>query len=672
MGLFGNIKEAVTRIRIAYDGKEAERGLKGLKSAFTAAFSVVAVKQIYDFTNALGKAGAEGIKAERTFSNFVPNVAKATRELTKASLGMIEDTVLQRNAIQAMLSGINYDDYIVALEYASKLAVNTGRTTEEVLSQITTSFITGRSIGLKQAGIVVNNGKNMVRDSIDQMKTKMKELDASIDDPIVKMQQLNTEIENQKDAIGRDLLPTINAWNTGLIEMAKFAGDAAKNLSGFINYLAVLQTSGGDKQLASIRMQIESAKQLEDKQAALLVIETLKNNNNKELIPLQEKINKLQSMNYSEGYKYWKTGDNRKKFIEDQKRLNDLLQRQTEIEGAIYNLQNRKEVKKELFKATPLGPTKEEMENQNKKEIELLDKKIEQINRSEEFKKRKVEERLKWEYEYQDREAKQAKDAQDLMIQTERELMQDSLDGKLKILEEEYVRRQLIIGQNLELDKWYLKERSKLYRDEYITVADRTISFAQKFESTLESISTERYNRELDNLDRKKLGEKRYNKERDKILKEQEEQERKFARVQQAIILGETIMDIAKGSGTALKKGFWGIPELIFVGAEGALQIAAIQAQHFQRGYLGEIDRIRRPDTMNAQIGRNEAVIPGPQYAMHEDDVRAIVNNTANTAAGLRSMRGGSTVNQFYGLSTEQVTAVMRDNERRRYNGKLI
>ena len=75
---------------------------------------------------------------------------------------------------------------------------------------------------------------------------------------------------------------------------------------------------------------------------------------------------------------------------------------------------------------------------------------------------------------------------------------------------------------------------------------------------------------------------------------------------------------------------------------------------------------------MNARIGSNEAVIPGPQYAMHQEDVRAIVNNTANTAAGMRSLKGGTTVNQFYGLSTEQVVAVMRDNDRRKYTGRLL
>jgi hypothetical protein len=438
-----NSPEAVTHIRVNYDGKEAERGLRNLKSAITTAFSVVAVKQIYDFTAALAKAGAEGIRTEKTFSNFVPNVAEATAKLEKASLGMIENTVLQRNAIQALISGIKFDDYLVALEYAAKFAINTGKNTEDVLSQITSSFLTGRTMGLKQAGIVVNTGKNMVRDSIDQMKSKMGELGASIDDPIVKMNQLTAGIENQKERIGRDLIPVINVWNAGLIDLAKGAADAAGKLAGFLKYLAMLRVAGGDRELVSLRMRIESAKGLEDKQAAINVLEGIKNELTKQSIPLQKRINEISSSGYTARI------DNQKESVKKTEELNKLLQVQQEIEGALFIVRNKKDIKKGGYKPPPLGLSDEEREKQNKKEIERLDKEIEQIDKTEKYIKDKKEERLKWEYEYQDRLAAQQKTAQDMLIQIEHENLSESVDGKLKILEEEYVRRQLIVGQNL-------------------------------------------------------------------------------------------------------------------------------------------------------------------------------------------------------------------------------
>jgi len=183
-----------------------------------------------------------------------------------------------------------------------------------------------------------------------------------------------------------------------------------------------------------------------------------------------------------------------------------------------------------------------------------------------------------------------------------------------------------------------------------------------------------RAQKELKNLDRKKMGEKRYNKERERIEKEGEERSRQFARVQQALAIGETIMNISKAvmkSHATLPTPFNWI-EAGLIAATGALQVATIQSQHFQRGFVGEASRGRARDSMNAVIAPDEAVVPGPQFAANEDAVRAIVNNTANTAAGMRALKGGSVVHQYYGLSSEQVIAVQRDAERRAYTGRLI
>lgn len=223
-----------------------------------------------------------------------------------------------------------------------------------------------------------------------------------------------------------------------------------------------------------------------------------------------------------------------------------------------------------------------------------------------------------------------------------------------------------------DVDLWVEANIKK--QESFDNTASEIINSASSLAGALQSLSDAQTNKEIRNLDRKKMSHKRYDKEVERIEAEADERNRSFARAQQVIILGETIMNLSK----AIMKSHATLPfpfnwvEAGLIGATGGVQIAAINAQHFQRGFLGEASRGRAADNMNAMIGRNEAVVPGPQYAMHEDDVRAIVNNTANTAAGMRALRGGTVVHQYYGLSAEQVIAVQRDSERRKVTGRLI
>lgn len=633
---------ANTTIKINVDSKEALKSLRNIKNTFNAVISALAIKQLYSWTEALSKAGAEGIRAERTFRNFVPNVIEASNRLSKASLGMIEDTRLQQDAIQAMISGIKFDDYIIALEYATKFAISTGKRTEDVLSSITSSFITGRTMGLRQAGIVVNSGKNMMTDAMNQMKLKMKELDASVDDPIVKMQQFKIDIENLKDAIGRDLIPVFLETNKIILELLKEGAPLFTQwLKGNVALIKLLRGESL-KSIEATNAISEAFKISGEKGAEYLF------NYRAELIKTRDQIELMHP------------GKDREKQLKD---YNEAI---NHVGKALKGM-NEENAKVAKSLANPLKIATELTPEELKK---ISDEKLKRYNDYIDALKNILDSEQVIKDENEEKEKKRLegiKNTQDLVNQHYQKIADDKNETDAKRLEalKKLAEYQLFLSnQTITAQEKEFEIRKKGF-DDLGNLADNTFSVMSEF-------SNRHFRNEIDNLDKKKLGEKKYNKEREKILKEQQEQERNLARFQQGIILAKTIMNIAEGQGKATAKGFLGIPEWFFVAAQGAAEIAMIEAQKFQRGYLGEVDRSRRPDSINAVIGRNEAVIPGPQYAMHEEDIKAIVSNTANTAAGMRGLKGGTVIHQYYGLSAEQVISVQRDSERRKYTGSLI
>ena len=106
--------------------------------------------------------------------------------------------------------------------------------------------------------------------------------------------------------------------------------------------------------------------------------------------------------------------------------------------------------------------------------------------------------------------------------------------------------------------------------------------------------------------------------------------------------------------------------------AAGLAQVVTIQSQNFQTGRIGDSRRGRQADDIAAMIGQGETIIPAPQSAAHEDTLRAIMNNTANTSAGVRSMSGGGDTIQIFGASNEQILQVINAKERKRSTGLRI
>ena len=114
------------------------------------------------------------------------------------------------------------------------------------------------------------------------------------------------------------------------------------------------------------------------------------------------------------------------------------------------------------------------------------------------------------------------------------------------------------------------------------------------------------------------------------------------------------------------------IPFIALAAANGAAQVAMIQKQKFQTGGLvgSELTRSRQTDNVNALVGKGEYIMPAPQTSQNIELLESIRNNTANTASGISS--GGKVINNFYGLSTEQVINIQKDNSRRSITGTKI
>jgi len=263
------------------------------------------------------------------------------------------------------------------------------------------------------------------------------------------------------------------------------------------------------------------------------------------------------------------------------------------------------------------------------------------------------------------------------------ELKQLEIDALLTE-EDLYHKKQLeaFKGSAVLIEKENARHQSVMVQQQ-IAEASAIIGSISSVASEAQGLSDAITQRELKNLDKRfesrlntgrrlTKAEKEYAKEKDKIEAEALQRQRMYARLQQAIILAQTIANVAAGiasSSTGAPYVKW--VEMAAVAASGALQIATIQAQNFQRGYLGDVDRASRADDMPAMIGRNEAVIPAPQYAIHQDDIRAIVNNTANTASGMRS-RGGTTIINFVNPTIDQIISAQKSIDRRSRTGTKI
>jgi len=193
--------------------------------------------------------------------------------------------------------------------------------------------------------------------------------------------------------------------------------------------------------------------------------------------------------------------------------------------------------------------------------------------------------------------------------------------------------------------------------------------------SAMESLSDAQYQREVKNLEAQGLTRQEFDKKKELLDKKQAAKNKQFAKAEISMLVTRAVADVY---AMAIKSGkdFPGGPAMKALAiastiAMGMMQVAKIKQTKLQTGTLGDTKRSRQSDTINAQLGIGETVVSAPQTAMHEDTLRAIQNNTANTAEGMKRIgraRGGDTIN-FYSASTETTMQVINSSRRRRLTG---
>ena len=253
---------------------------------------------------------------------------------------------------------------------------------------------------------------------------------------------------------------------------------------------------------------------------------------------------------------------------------------------------------------------------------------------------------------------------------------QAAFEDWLKELERMHERELLTDEAFLTARALAVKENEEQIKKEKIENAEEAFGALSTINGALMSMIDARTDREINNLEKQGLSEEEFEEKKEKLLKEGEEKRRAFARVQQGIAIAEaTISAIKAGTGALADTPGGAFTRILSMGAAiaaGLAQVVTIQSQNFQTGRIGDSRRGRQADDIAAMIGQGETIIPAPQSAAHEDTLRAIMNNTANTSAGVRSMSGGGDTIQIFGASNEQILQVINAKERKRSTGLRI
>ena len=200
-------------------------------------------------------------------------------------------------------------------------------------------------------------------------------------------------------------------------------------------------------------------------------------------------------------------------------------------------------------------------------------------------------------------------------------------------------------------------------------VADATMQVVSDFSD----MQTEN---ELNNLKKTAKSQKEYDTKRAAIEKEDSHRKYMIAIFERGLALAKaTEMLIYSAVHGSSEGGIWGaIAEEVLAVGELAIVLSSQQSvpePKFELGRIGNRSRRRNGDSFSAMLGDGETVIPATQSAMHDDTLRAIMNNTANTAAGVRGGGKGDTF-VFQGVSTEQMLAVQVSSKRRNSVGRRI
>jgi len=694
-------------LKVNYDGSLAEQGLSKLAGLAGGLITIYAMKQLLDYSVGLAKIGAQANTTERNFSKMVGslggNSEKMIADMKRVTLATVDDTDLQAMAYKGLMAKINFKDQLVAMEYATKYALSTGQNFQDVYDQITQSFMRNTGRGLKTLGINVGDSKNVVKTAVEIMQSKMKDFSIDMNDPILKQQQLNTKIGDMKTQLGKDFVPAYGKLLELLDLMAKLSGGAiniieksgeamgaAFNTNVKEGKVSLKELSNDQlKQLNEIAQErLKEGKYNADQVREVMAIIALRE---KEL-EIRKLINKktpgaLDETTGLPSSRVIPKTDDTSNFkpppdpaavqaaIDAKKKLREQLLG-IDREYDQVGLDEQGKALTEAFndyqqKSSELGTATKDAQEGQLQLLVIYHGKVKEINdKASEEKQKTDDERAKEDLDKKRKELdalnKLYDEENDLAKDVDRKKKEETLEGQLQLLQEEYDKKKEILKNNqvalLELTRQFENERAKLVTQKVAEVADHWISTASNLTSGLETLNDAMTAKQIKALDKMNLSDKEYAKRKAEIEEESLEKRRMFARAEQLIIIAQTISNVAKGVASSLT----GPPFIKWLDvaatiAAGAIQIATIEAQNFAngRGLVDMLSNGRNADTVNARLGKGEYVMPADKTAENINELEAMRKGVGTRATGQQI------VQNFYSVPLESMIQVQRDIQRK-------
>lgn len=680
---FGNkANTADATIRVGYNGKEASNGIKSLGTSFKLLAGSIgglfALQKVNAFINESTDLAKRQIQAEQGLSQAL---GKTSQSLLSHASALQKKTTYGDEAIieaQTLVSAfIREEDQIKKLTPAILDLAAAKKMDLSSAADLVTKSVASSTNALSRYGIQIEGAAGSTEriDSAVREITRafggMAESLAKTD--VGKLEQMANELGDIKEKIGIDIIPLQITWNKLLLEATR---GATAILIPFIKLQKILFTSRTFED-ERIDNAIELAKITKDESNLL--------DEHKNKLSEIEKINKkIEGVRKS---KFFQSMGEKQIEIEIEALMKKKLKirdQEQKIASAIFSLRTKeKEVE---ARPIPERPEKEEKEKKEKittTTVAVYEGYAEGLEQRERLEKDAEEKRLAEEERYISSRREAWGKLKNLNLSATEIRLRDENDIINRWREQNVISKKEFEKLKSDIQRQEAEERIQIEREELqkrIAINQQGINSFSTINRAILGIIDNRTQKEIANLEKLNLSEQEFSKKRDEIMAESNEKRMAFARIQQGIAIAEATVNVYKAATEvyATEIGGYFVKSLAMGAAiaEGLLTVSQIEAQNLQTGKIGigGIERTRQIDNIPIMAGRGESVISAPQTAMHEDTLKAIQNNTANTARGMRYVGkgGGDIINNYYGVSTEQLLSTRIDTNRRKMIGRRL
>lgn len=637
-GLFNRDTTADANIRVNYDGKGAEKGMKGLMGSvkgLSAAFGgLLVLNKVNSLLQESAQLAKVQIQAERQLesalgrtSQSLLNNAAALQKLTThgdeeiiQAQAMIAAFVKEEEQIKKLMPRI--------LDLADAKGMNLVSAADLVTKSVSSSTNALARYGIEITGAAGSTERiESAAAALEKAFGGMAEGLAKTD--VGKLKQIENTIGDIKEEIGIEVIPLQIAWNKSVVALLK-------TINLIPNSIKAVQTALGKR---------------EDRSEDLFSDDTAE-------IRAEKLLNIIARLHLFNAKGIEATIDGETRIF----RLRELNEMRRLALSEITDAKRKKALDK-AFDAQVKRARKARKEA-GKEAKEAEDEEIKRLESMNDARKNFILTQAQWEEEHRQQKLQDEKDADDQRIQ-------DMIDRNNREIAEKERRA----NEEKKIEEELAEEKATIRRNSF--------NLATATQRAFDVMITASTNRELSELNKSAKNKEDYEKKRTEIMEDAAKKQRSLAVFNQAVSVVNATSNMFAAAAKAGEVGavagpIGAIASAGIVIAEFAGLIASISAldmppePKFQLGRLGGKKRGRGFDNIPALLDPGETVISAPASAMHDEALRAIQNNTANTARGLNRINGGTTVINNYGISTEQFLQAQVATQRNNQIGRRI